>query len=73
MCGNYISKLTIADVNNILSGSSIPNSGFVLIELYYEYEMVLGLPWIRAFVPDPVILHAYSIMPNTNVEPTPTP
>lgn len=73
MCGNYISKMTIADVNTILSGSSIPNSGFVLVELYYEYEMVLGLPWIRPFVPDPIVIYAYSIMPNTNVEPTPTP
>jgi len=73
MCGNYTSKMTIADVNSILSGSSIPNSGFVLIELFYEYDMVLGLPWITPFVPDPVILYAYSIMPNTTVEPTPTP
>ncbi|MFV2043860.1 MAG: TadE/TadG family type IV pilus assembly protein [Anaerolineales bacterium] len=73
MCGNYNSKMTVADVNSILSGSSIPNSGFVLIEIYYEYDMVLGLPWIRAFVPDPVVLYAYSIMPNTNLEPTPTP
>ena len=72
MCG-YTSNMTIADVNTILSGYSIPNSGFVLIEIYYEYEMVLGLPWIRAFVPDPVTLYAYSIMPNTNVEPTPIP
>ncbi len=73
MCGNYTSKMTIAEVNTILSGPSIPNSGFVLIELYYEYEMVLGLPWIRAFVPDPMVIYAYSIMPNTNLEPTPTP
>lgn len=73
MCGNYTSKMTVAEVNSILSGSIIPNSGFVLIELYYEYDMVLGLPWIRAFVPDPVVLYAYSIMPNTTVEPTPTP
>ena len=75
MCpaNGYTSKMTIADVNSILSGASIPNSGFVLIELYYEYEMVLGLPWIQAIVPDPMILYAYSIMPNTNLEPTPTP
>lgn len=73
MCGNYYSKLTSADVNGILAGSSIPNSGFVLVELYYEYDMILGLPWIQAFVPNPVTLYAYSIMPNVNVEPTPTP
>jgi hypothetical protein len=45
----------------------------VLIEIFYDYNMVLGLPWITAFVPDPIGLYAYSIMPNPNVEPTPTP
>ena len=73
MCGNYFSKLTTADVNTTLSGASIPNSGFILVEIFYEYDMVLGLPWITAWAPDPIVLHAYSVMPNTTVEPTPTP
>ncbi len=73
MCGNYTSKMTIADANSTLSGAFIPNSGFVLIEIFYEYDMILGLPWITPFVPDPLVLYAYSIMPNTTVEPTPTP
>jgi len=72
-CGNYFSKLTTAQVNTLLSGASIPNSGFIIVEIYYEYEMLLGLPWITAFVPDPIVLYAYTIMPNTYVEPTPTP
>jgi hypothetical protein len=45
----------------------------VLVEIYFDYDQVLGLPWITAFVPNPVHLHAYTIMPNANVEPTPTP
>jgi len=73
MCSTHVSNITTAEVNAILSGSPIPNSGLVLVEIYYDYYMVLGLPWIRAFVPDPITLHAYSIMPNVNVEPTPTP
>jgi len=73
MCGKYYSKLTTAEVNNILSGSVIPNSGFVLVEIYYDYDYILGLPWITAVVPGPLTLYAYSIMPNTQVEPTPTP
>ena len=72
-CGNYTSKIENDDVEAILSGATIPNSGFVLIEVYYEYEMLLGLPWITGFVPDPIVLYAYTIMPNTYVEPTPTP
>ena len=73
MCSTHVSNITTAEVNAILSGSAIPNGGLVLVEIYYDYHMVLGLPWIRAFVPDPITLHAYSIMPNVNVEPTPTP
>lgn len=46
-----------------------PGSGFVLVELYYNYHMVLGLPWITAFVPDPILLHAYAIMPNVRAAP----
>ncbi len=72
MCGNYSSKITTSDVNSILSGSSF-NTGFILAEIYYEYDQTLGLPWITAFVPNPITLYAYSIMPNTNLEPTPTP
>ena len=98
----YTSKLTTLQVNDILSGSAIPNSGFVLVEIYYEYEWLLGLPWITPFFRDteipeaiqpdgigdddgkcelgeeascqpPIVLYAYTIMPNTYVEPTPIP
>ncbi len=72
-CGNYLTKITESYVETTLAGSVIPNSGFVVVEIYYEYEMILGLPWIQAFVPDPIVLYAYTIMPNTYVEPTPTP
>jgi hypothetical protein len=48
-------------------------AGLVLVEIYYDYHMVLGLPWITAFVPNPIPLHAYTIMPNSSVEPTATP
>lgn len=50
-----------------------PATGFIMVEIFYNYDMILKLPWITAFVPDPVRLHAYSIMPNSAVEPTPTP
>ncbi len=68
-CNNYPSKLSDAFINSKMDSSSIGNSGAVLVEVYYEYEMLLGLPWITAFVPDPILLHAYTIMPNTNAEP----
>ncbi len=65
----YNSKLSTADVNALMDSSSVDNSGAVLVEIFYEYEMLLGLPWIKAFVPNPIVIHAYTIMPNTFAEP----
>jgi len=70
---NRFSKLdTAIDIEAKLDALA-PNTGMVSVEMFYQYHMILGLPWITAFVPDPVTLYAYSIMPNPNVEPTPTP
>lgn len=46
-----------------------PNTGMLLVEIYYSYEMKLSLPWITAFIDDPVVLHVYSIMPLVSAEP----
>lgn len=77
--GNHTSKFTSAEVQTIVTdsaastGTTPPNTGVVLVEIYYDYHMLMSLPWITAFVPDPVTLHAYAIMPNSALEPTPTP
>jgi hypothetical protein len=70
--GNHGSDFTTAEVQALLDPSA-PNTGIVMVEIWYDYHMLLGLPWITAFVPDPVGLYAYTMMPNPNVEPTPTP
>ena len=70
--GNHTSEFTTAEIQALLNPAA-PNTGVVMVEMWYDYNMILGLPWITAFVPNPVTLHAYSIMPNANVEPTPTP
>jgi hypothetical protein len=70
--GNHASAFTCAEVQALLEPSA-PNTGIVMVEIWYDYHMLLGLPWITAFVPDPVTLYAYTMMPNPNVEPTPTP
>lgn len=72
MCGNYFSKFIYSNGDPIYASASI-NSGLVVVEIFYEYKQVLALPWITAFLPDPVTLYAYSFMPNINVEPTSTP
>jgi len=71
----HASEFTTAEVQTMLSGlaGTTPSTGVVLVEVFFDYHMVLALPWITAFVPNPVTLHAYTLMPNTFVEPTPTP
>ena len=70
--GNHTSAFTTAEVQALLDPAA-PNTGIVMVEIWYDYHMILGLPWVKLFVPDPVTLYAYTMMPNPNVEPTPTP
>jgi len=72
LCNHYFSKFTSAEIASKLDAMA-PTSGLVLVEIFFDYDQVLALPWITAFVPDPIRLHAYTIMPNSAVEPTPTP
>jgi hypothetical protein len=72
LCNHRTSEWTTAEIQARLDPLA-PTTGLVLVEIFYDYHMLLGLPWITAFVGDPVTLHAYTIMPNVNVEPTPTP
>jgi len=68
-----VSKFTSEDVTNRLVSLTSPNTGYVLVEIYYYYDQLLKLPWITAVVDDPLLLHAYAFMPLTSAEPTPTP
>jgi len=58
---------------NTPTPASRPNRGFVAVEFYYCYEQVLNIPFITAFIPNPMRLHAYTIMPLPAAAPTPTP
>ena len=69
---NATSHFSNADIEANI-GTSIPSTGFVLVEIIYHYDHMLGLPWLTAFIPDPIELHAYSLMPNVSAEPTSTP
>jgi hypothetical protein len=48
-----------------------PNSGTLLVEVFYHYFQILKMYGFFGF-PDPMLLHAYSIMPLSSAEPTPT-
>jgi hypothetical protein len=70
--GNHVSDMTSADVNAALDAGT-PSTGLLLVEIWYNYDQVLALPWITAFMSDPVLLHLQTVMPLTSAEPTSTP
>ena len=67
-CGTKPNCLVMADLLGDLVDVP-PDTGIVAVEIYYDYHMILGLPWVTAFLPDPITLHAYSFMPNSSAEP----
>ncbi len=62
------SKFSNARINSYLSNAA-PNTGVLLVEIYYDYNQILALPWITAFVPDPIHVYTYAIMPLVAAEP----
>lgn len=66
------SKFSNADVlARFSSGTSQspPDNGIVLVEIFYDYHMRLGLPWVTGIIGDHIGLHAYSFAPNPFAEP----
>jgi len=59
------------------AGTSVPggptDKGIVLVEIYYCHEQMLNLPVVGDLIPNPVPLHAFSVMPAPEAAPTPTP
>jgi hypothetical protein len=68
---NQESRFDNARVQDMLNELTLdaPNTGIVLVEIFYNYNLVMGLPWVEAFIGNPVTLHAYSIMPNRSAAP----
>jgi hypothetical protein len=48
------------------------NKGVVLVEVYYCYNQILSLPVLTEFLPTPIRMHAFSLMPDPEAIPTPT-
>jgi hypothetical protein len=62
----HASRLNNAKIHSLITtgGAAIPgSSGFVLVEIFYKYKQHLGLPWITVFVPDPIPVYSYTMMP----------
>lgn len=67
--GNHTSRISNAYIQSQLI-SDAPPAGILLVEVYYAYHQTLALPWLSLFLPDPVTLHAYTMMPLSAAEPT---
>mgnify|MGYP000572013956 CR=1 FL=1 len=70
--GNRTTKFTPAQIGARLDANA-PNTGLVVVEIYYSYPQILKLPFLSSIVPDPIPLHVFAIMPLSAAEPTPTP
>ena len=78
----YYTKARLMDLLNV-SSSEFPtdvapsavnsNRGFIAVEAFFCHDQVLGLPVLTNFVPDPLMIHAYTIMPLPAAAPTATP
>jgi Flp pilus assembly protein TadG len=62
-----------AYINGYMQQNAQPNKGFVVVEAFYCYHQVLGMPIISQLLPDPVKLHTYTIMPLPAAQPSATP
>jgi hypothetical protein len=70
--GNHTTQLSDSEIQANFS-SAAPNSGAVIVEIFYSYDQLLKMPFFTVVVPDPIPVHTYVIMPLSAAEPTPTP
>ena len=58
------------DIETLLNTTSTPRTGLVLVEVYHVHRQFLGLiPPTLPFLPQQVMMHAYTIMPNPSAAP----
>jgi hypothetical protein len=64
---------TTTNIQSYLRGGAMPDKGFVTVEVYYCYYQVINAPLISSFIPNPILIHTYTIMPLPAAQPTATP
>jgi len=70
----YAGRITEEQVRAFLDAN--PPAGptaFVLVEVWWEHNLLLNLPFTQRFIPDPLLIHAHTLMPMSAAEPTATP
>jgi len=68
--GGYTSIFTEEDIKSRRVADA-PPAGLLLVEVHYNYHHVLSLPWMTAWLPNPLHLQAYTVMPIRAGEPDP--
>jgi hypothetical protein len=68
-CGALTSKFTDQQIEDLLV-SSAPPSGILLVEIYYHEDQILNLPLFSDFLPNPIPVYVYTVMPIASAEPT---
>jgi len=63
------SRLSTSEIESRLDPAA-PNTAALLVEIFFSYNQILKLPWLAPFVPDPVQMHTYTIVPLPAAEPT---
>jgi hypothetical protein len=65
--------MTNAELEALFQPEAPTEKGFVMVEVYYCYHHKVGLPFLSWAIPNPMRMHAYTIMPSSEAIPTPTP
>ncbi len=69
---NHVSQYSNdSQILDLIDGTA-PSTGILLVEIFYSYNQILKL-FSFTGIPDPINVHAYSVMPLSSVEPTPVP
>jgi hypothetical protein len=71
--GKHPSSKILTD-HGFIAGSlndHAPNTGVLIVEIFYAYHQLLNLPLFTSVIPNPIQVHAYAVMPLSAAEPTP--
>lgn len=66
-------NFTESKIQGMMEAGSPGSKGFVVVEAFYCYQQVLNAPLVSNFIPNPMRIHAYTIMPLPAAAPTATP
>jgi hypothetical protein len=70
---NHISKQTSSFILGRMDPTA-PDVSVSLVEVFYNYPQTLRMPFFLEFIPDPIPVYTYAVMPIKNVTPpTPSP